>query len=194
MPIDQDPIVRFNHLYEQFQRQAAPESSAAVLATATSDGEPSARIVLIRGVDTRGFVFYTNLESRKARELRQNPKAALCFYWETIHYQVRVEGKVGPVSEQEADEYFAGRPRGSQIGAWASRQSQILASRSALENRFAEHEQEFAGRMVPRPPFWSGFRLVHQRVEFWLRRDNRLHDRTAYLRKGDGWEIKLLYP
>jgi len=188
------PLDYFNLLYEQRGQFTVPEPDAAVLATATKAGRPSARVVLIKSVDDGGFVFYTNLSSRKAREIAENPCAALCFYWEEIHYQVRVEGGVRPVGDAEADAYFASRPRASRIGAWASKQSSRLASREQLQARFLRFEQEFAGKEVPRPEFWSGFRLIPDRYEFWLRRDDRLHERTLYVRQDGEWRIELLYP
>lgn len=191
---ESDPIRRFQQLYEIVLQNDISEPSAVILATATPDGQPSARVVLLKGCDDRGFVFYTNLESRKAMELRANPHATLCFYWEQIQYQVRVEGQVELVPDRDADAYFAARPRGSQIAAWASRQSSKLSSRSELEARFDEYEKKFAGQKVPRPDFWSGFRLLHDRVEFWHRRENRLHERTVYTRTGDGWDLNFLYP
>lgn len=165
-----------------------------VLATVSADGKPSARVVLLKSFDARGFVFYTNLQSRKGVELRFNPNAALCFYWPPLARQVRIEGIVENVSDEDADAYFASRPRGAQIGAWASRQSTELVSRQELESRVKEFEQEFAGREVPRPPFWSGFRLVPERIEFWQSREDRLHDRLVFVRQGDTWTKGLLYP
>ena len=194
MEFDPNPIALFKKLYARVYDPEMPESAAVTLATATPEGQPSARVVLLKDVDDRGFVFYTNLASRKARELKANPHAALCFYWEPIHYQVRVEGTVSEVSESEADAYFATRPRGSQIGAWASMQSEPLSSREQLEALFKKYEQEFRGRAVPRPPFWSGFVIVPERMEFWLRRENRLHERRMYVREGDAWRNFLLYP
>ncbi len=165
-----------------------------VLATATSDGKPSARVVLLKEYNEDGFVFYTNLESRKARELKSNPYAALCFYWEPLHYQVRVEGPVELVSNEEADRYFATRPRGSQLGAWASNQSAPLKDRETLLQRFKHYEEKFRSQPVPRPPFWSGYRVIPQRMEFWKREENRLHERVLYVRSGKVWERSLLYP
>ncbi|HSL82106.1 MAG TPA: pyridoxamine 5'-phosphate oxidase [Thermoanaerobaculia bacterium] len=189
-----DPIAAFQEAFSRAQKREPVEASAVVLATATPDGRPSARTVLLRGVDERGFVFFTNYGSRKARELEENPRAALCVYWESIEQQVRIEGPVERVSADESDAYFAGRPRMSQIGAWASRQSEPLDSRARLLGRAAQAEARFLGRPVPRPPFWGGYRLVPDRIEFWWNQLHRLHDRVAYTRDGDGWKVERLYP
>jgi len=165
-----------------------------VLATVDADGQPSARFVLLKAFDQRGFVFYTNLESRKARALAANPVAALCFYWPSIEKQVRIEGTVERVSDAEADAYFATRPVESQIGAWASTQSAVLVSRGELDARVVEARGRFAGRAVTRPAFWSGFRVVPRSIEFWTREPSRLHVRELYQRVGDGWVRTLLYP
>ena len=192
--IEKNPIKRFAELFERMQKTDVPEPAAVILATATSDGKPSARVVLLKSSDENGFVFYTNLESRKAIELRENPFAALCFYWEPVDYQVRVEGSVEQLSEAEADDYFATRPRGSQIGAWASKQSAVLTKRRTLVLRFLKYQKEFLGKEVPRPSFWSGFRLIPQHIEFWRRQKNRLHARDLYTKDGHNWLISTLYP
>lgn len=194
MKSEPDPIQLFASLYQKIVDPNIPESAAATLATATPDGKASARVVLLKEFDENGFVFYTNLESRKAREIQANPYGSLCFYWPAIACQVRVEGAITQVSDEEADAYFATRPRGSQIGAWASQQSAPLKSREELEWRFAEYEKKFAGQPVPRPLFWSGFRLQPQRIEFWKGRENRLHERTLYTREPDRWVATFLYP
>ncbi len=194
MQIEKNPIKRFAELFERMQKTDVPEPAAVTLATATSDGKPSVRVVLLKGFDENGFIFYTNLESRKAKELRANPFAALCFYWEPIHYQVRVEGPVERVSEDEADSYFASRARGSQIGAWASKQSAVLTKMRTLMFRFLKYQKEFLGKEVPRPSFWSGFRLIPQSIEFWQRQENRLHVRELYTKDGHNWLISTLYP
>ena len=195
--IPTDPIERFRQVYaqaEKIDRAIIPEPNAMSVGTIEKGGQPSVRIVLLKAFDERGFVFYTNYEGRKGRELLAHPKAALCFYWPPIHIQVRIEGEVSQVSDEEADTYFATRDRGSQIGAWASRQSRPLESPTALDERVARYEREFAGRDVPRPRFWSGFRVSPERIEFWKARRNRLHERHLYTRDGDGWRTETLYP
>lgn len=170
------------------------EPDAMVLSTADEDGQPSGRFVLLKEVDERGFAFYTNLESRKARALGANPRASLCFYWPELGKQVRIEGAVERVSDAEADAYFATRPRESQIGAWASKQSSTLASRQALDDRVAEIIARFDGVPVPRPPFWSGYRVAPAMIEFWTRDAARLHVRERYQRSGNSWTETLLFP
>lgn len=189
-----DPIGRVQRLVAAAREREAHDATAATLATATPDGRPSARVVLVKGADERGFVFYTNLTSRKARELAANPQAALCFYWPASGWQLRVEGTVEPVDAAEADAYFATRPRGSQLGAWASRQSEPLGSREELLERFRDAESRFAGGDVPRPELWGGYRLAAARIELWEARDDRLHVRTLYERTAEGWRQTTLYP
>ncbi|HUA77439.1 MAG TPA: pyridoxamine 5'-phosphate oxidase [Acetobacteraceae bacterium] len=187
----------FGLFREWFAAAAAAEpdnTNAMTLATATADGMPSARIVLLKGWDESGFVFYTNLGSRKGTELSDNPRAALLFYWKSLSRQIRIEGTAALVSGAEADEYYASRPRLSRIGAWASEQSRPLASRAGLEARVAEIEARYPDETVPRPPFWSGFRLTPARFEFWEERPFRLHDRRTFVRAGAGWRTGLLYP
>ena len=189
-----DPIELFRELFEQ-ATQACVEPDAMVLSTVDPDGRPSGRYVLLKAFDQRGFVFYTNLESRKARALIANPQASLAFYWGPIEKQVRIEGAVERVADEEADQYFATRPRPFQIGAWASSQSAPLASRAALEQRVAEMTRRFETEAaVPRPPFWSGFRVVPTAIEFWTRDPARLHERERFERRGGQWASALLYP
>jgi pyridoxamine 5'-phosphate oxidase len=187
-----DPIERFRELFE---RAAATchEPDAMVLSTVDPDGRPSGRYVLLKAVDARGFVFFTNLGSRKAQALAANPLASLCFYWPPDH-QVRIEGRAEPVSDAEADAYFATRPRPFQVGAWASNQSATLVSRAVLNEQVIEAEARFAGGVVPRPPFWSGYRVVPDAIEFWNRDPARLHVRERYDRDGAGWRASILYP
>jgi len=191
-----DPLARFQQLLEsatRLPREQVPEPTACTLATVSPDGQPSARIVLLKHADERGFVFYTNLGSRKARDLASG-RAALCFHWAQLERQVRVEGRVERVSDAEADAYFASRPRGSQIGAWASKQSSAIGAPGELEARVAEFEKRFAGADVPRPPHWSGFRIVPHAIEFWHGKPSRLHDRELFARERDGWTVTKLYP
>jgi len=191
VPID-DPIALFSSLFERAARDCE-EPDAMVLSTVDPDGRPSARYVLLKGVDDRGFVFYTNIESRKAKGLAAHPYAALTFYWPPTT-QVRIEGEVEPVSDADADAYFATRPRGSQIGAWASRQSAGLATRAELDARVHEVEVRFKDAVVTRPPFWSGFRVVPRSIEFWTRDPARLHERVVFQRDNGQWTRALLYP
>ena len=193
-PAVADPFTRFGELLERARASEIPEPNALTLATVGGDGRPSSRVVLLRGFDTHGFAFYTNLGSRKARELAGNPHAALCFHWEPLEVQIRIEGAAEPVSDDEADAYFALRPRGSQIGAWASRQSEPLPNRDELEERVWEAEARFADQPIPRPPFWSGFRVVPDRFEFWYGQPSRLHHRDVYVRAANGWMTYNLYP
>jgi len=190
----QDPIAEFEALFAQARATEPHDPTATTLATATPAGKPAARIVLLKGVDDRGFVFYTNLGSRKATELTANPQAALCFYWPQMQQQVRVEGAVEAVAREEADAYFATRPRGSQLGAWISHQSQPLGSRLRLLRGYLESKARFAGRDIPRPDFWSGFRLIPERIEFWSSKPFRLHDRREFTRRDGGWTMRRLYP
>jgi pyridoxamine 5'-phosphate oxidase len=187
------PVTEFLAAAER-ARAHQVDTAPVALATADAQGRPSVRMVLLRGVDPRGFVFYTNYRSRKARELDGNPRAALCFHWIALDEQIRIEGTVERVSASESDEYFASRPRGSQLGAWASDQSARLPSRETLETKYRETEQRFADQRVERPPFWGGYRLIPDSVEFWYGRPDRLHDRVVYTKEGQGWKIERLYP
>jgi pyridoxamine 5'-phosphate oxidase len=189
-----DPFQRFDAWFSEARASGLPWPEALALGTVGPDGAPSVRMVLLKGVDPGGWVFYTNTRSRKGQELRDNPRAALCFYWPTLERQVRVEGLVESVTDAEADAYFASRPRGSQVGAWASAQSEPLDSREALLARVEAFEARFQGQAVPRPPYWSGYRLVPTCVEFWQGRPDRLHERTLYQRAGDAWTVTLLQP
>ena len=192
--LSQDPLEQFEHWFAEAKRAGVEVPEAMTLATADGQGVPSARMVLLKGAGEDGFVFYTGYGSRKSEELEQNPRAALVFYWRRLGRQVRVEGSVKRVPEAESAAYFATRPRGSQLAAWASRQSRPLGSRDELDRRYAELEREYEGRDVPLPPHWGGYRLRPEAIEFWEHRENRLHDRFRYTRAREGWKVERLSP
>lgn len=189
-----DPIALFREWFDAAARAGVYLPEAMTLATATADGMPSARMVLLKRYDDRGFVFFTNYGSRKADELESNPRAALCLHWAALQRQVRIEGAVSRVSEEESFAYFRTRPRGSRIGAWASKQSEPLDARRDLEAAVSKYEKEYPGDDVPLPPFWGGYRVAPERIEFWQGRANRLHDRLLYERNEAGWNVARLYP
>ena len=193
--LDADPIQQFTKWYNEVQAAEITEYYAMTLATCTNEGRPAARIVYLRGFDERGFAFYTNYNSRKGEELAQNPQAALCFYWKEVERQVRIEGMVEKVSEEESDAYFSGRPMNNKLGAWASSQSGPLESAQALEVRVEEFRRKFAGGEIPRPAHWGGYRMIPDRIEFWQGRPSRLHDRFVYTFDEQGnWKAQRINP
>jgi pyridoxamine 5'-phosphate oxidase len=194
-PLVTDPFARFKEWMAEAEASEPIEPNAMTVATATPDGRPSARAILLKGVDARGFVFFTNKESRKSGELAANRHVALLFHWKSLMRQIRIEGVVEPVTDAESDAYFASRPRISRLGAWASAQSRPLDDRLTLERRLAEYEVKYPGEDIPRPPYWSGYRVLPDSFEFWQNMPFRLHDRTVYTRSADGgWAIGKLYP
>jgi pyridoxamine 5'-phosphate oxidase len=194
-PVVTDPFVKFQDWMKEAWVHEPEDANAMTLATATPDGIPSARIVLLKGADAAGFVFYTNTQSRKGDEIAANARAALLFHWKLLGRQIRIEGHVERVTDAEADAYFSTRPRISRLGAWASDQSRDLPERTELEQRLANYEAKYPGEDIPRPPHWSGYRIVPERFEFWQNMPFRLHDRTVYAKSpGNGWTVSKLYP
>ena len=193
-PAEKDPFELFETWLKEAEAKEPNDPNAMALATADAQGRPSVRMVLLRGLDERGFTFFTNYESRKGEQLLANPEAALCFHWKSLRRSVRVEGAAEQVTPEEADQYFATRPRASQIGAWASKQSRPLESRFALEKAVAEYSARHMVGEIPRPQHWSGFRIVPSTIEFWHDRPFRLHDRIVFSREGGGWAKTRLYP
>lgn len=192
--VDPDPLAQFRRWFDDARRAKLLEPNAMTLATATPDGSPSARVVLLKGADELGFAFYTDYRSQKGRELEHNPRAALVFYWGELERQVRITGTVSRVAREESDAYFRTRPRGSRLGAWASEQSAVLPGRAALEARIRELAARHPDDDVPLPPHWGGYRVRPETIEFWQGRENRLHDRVRYVRDGGGWRIQRLSP
>ncbi len=192
--LDPDPIKQFELWFAEAQAAGIPDPTAMILATADREGRPSARTVLLKGVDGRGFVFYTNYESRKGKQLEQNPRAALVFNWPQLRRQVCIEGSVSKVSREESEAYFRSRPRGHQLGAWASLQSSVVSSREELDSRLAELELEYQGKEIPLPPYWGGYLVTPEWMEFWQGRENRMHDRLVYRRQKERWVLERLAP
>jgi pyridoxamine 5'-phosphate oxidase len=192
--VARDPVVQFRKWFRTAEWTGLPLANACTLATVTPDGRPDARMVLLKGVDEQGFVFFTNYDSPKCRQLDRNPDGVLVFHWNELFRQVRVEGTVERVPEGESDAYFATRPRGSQVGAWASVQSAVIPDRGELDAKARELRARYRGHRVPRPPFWGGCRLIPARIEFWQGRPNRLHDRLCFERAGDAWRMVRLSP
>ncbi|MGH7628086.1 MAG: pyridoxamine 5'-phosphate oxidase [Gemmatimonadales bacterium] len=192
--VDPDPLSQFAHWFNDAHRAELLEPNAMTLATATPDGDPSARIVLLKAADDRGFAFFTDYRSRKGQDLEANPRAALVFHWGELERQVRITGTVSRMSREESEAYFQSRPLGSRLGAWTSHQSHVIGSRSDLEGRLRQVTARFDGREVPLPPDWGGYVVRPETIEFWQGRENRLHDRIRYAREGDGWRIERLAP
>ncbi len=189
-----DPLVQFKRWFEDAKNTTTKIPEAMTLSTANKEGIPSSRMILLKGVDDKGFIFYTNTNSRKGKEILENKYVSLCFWWEELERQVRVEGMVEMLPPSESDKYFSTRPRGSQIGAWASLQSEVIESRESLNKKFKEYEKKFEGKEIPRPPYWNGYRVIPLEIEFWQGREDRFHDRLRYRKKNDRWVIERLQP
>jgi pyridoxamine 5'-phosphate oxidase len=192
--VSPDPIAQFGHWFDEALEAEVIEPNAMSLATASADGAPSARMVLLKGYDERGFVFFTDYRSQKGVELTANPRAALVFYWPDLERQVRITGTTSPIAREESEVYYRSRPRSSRLGAWVSQQSQVIASRKVLDDRVPELEETFPGEDIPLPAYWGGFRVAPERIEFWQGRENRLHDRIRYVWEEGSWRIERLSP
>ncbi len=192
--VDKNPFIQFTKWYESILDSDLNEPTAMMLSTADANGNPSARIVLLKEIDDSGFVFYTNYRSRKGKDLKGNPKAALTFFWDELRRQIRIEGSIEKISRETSKEYFSSRPRESQIGAWVSAQSSVIPNREILENKFDELDEKFGNEEIPLPDFWGGYRLIPSYFEFWQGRENRLHDRICYKKENDEWKIFRIAP
>ena len=192
--VDKNPFIQFTKWYESILNSKLNEPTAMMLSTADANGNPSARIVLLKEIDDSGFVFYTNYRSRKGKDLKGNPKAALTFFWDELRRQIRIEGSIKKISRETSKEYFSSRPRESQIGAWVSAQSSVIPNREILENKFDELDEKFGNEEIPLPDFWGGYRLIPSYFEFWQGRENRLHDRICYKKENDEWKIFRIAP